>query len=44
MSLVEHSDPPYTIDQLTERVEKLKSDPRYEILYWDDVRLLMKRK
>lgn len=44
MSLAEHSDPPYTIEQLTERVEKLRADSRYITIYWDGVRLLMKKK
>lgn len=44
MSLEEHSDPPYTLEQLTERVEKLITDPRYGIIYWDGVRLLMEKK
>ncbi|MEK7610872.1 MAG: DUF2079 domain-containing protein [Patescibacteria group bacterium] len=44
MSLEEHSDPPYTLDQLTERVERLKTDPRYGIIYWDGIRLLMEKK
>lgn len=44
MSLVEHSDPPYTVDQLRERILKLKDDPRYETVFWDGERLLMRRR
>lgn len=44
MSLVEHSDPPYTVDQLRERILKLKDDPRYKVVFWDGERLLMQRR
>lgn len=44
MSLNEHSDPPYTREQLEERVTKLRQDPRYTTIYWDEVRLLLHKK
>jgi uncharacterized membrane protein len=44
MSLAEHSDPPFTVEQLRERVLKLREDPRYEVVFWDGERLLMRRK
>ncbi len=44
MSLNEHSDPPYTREQLEERVAKLRQDPRYTALFWDGTRLLMRKR
>jgi len=44
MSLAEASDPPYTKEQLGERIETLRRRTDYEVLHWDEVRLLMRRR
>lgn len=44
MSTEEHSDPPYTQEDLTSRVLKLKENSSYEILSWDGARLLLKKR
>lgn len=41
MSLAEHSDPPWSVPELSERVEKLRQLPMYQEVYWDGERLLM---
>mgnify|MGYP001594137610 CR=1 FL=1 len=43
MSLNEHTDPMYTQEQLRERIENLRTLKQYEVIYWDGIRLLMKK-
>jgi len=42
MSSTEHSDPPWSRPELEERIGKLRDNPRYEELFWDGERLLLK--
>lgn len=44
MSADEGSDPPWGWAEKKQRIENLAKDPDYEILYYDGVRLLMRRK
>ena len=44
MSADEASDPPYVRKDLENKIEILRKNPAYEVLYWDGVRLLMKLK
>lgn len=44
MSLDEHTDPPYSIQELSERIEALRINPLYETVFWDGKRLLLRRK
>lgn len=44
MSADESSDPPYVRKDLERKIEILRKNPFYDILYWDGVRLLMKVK
>ncbi len=44
MSSEEASDPPYLRKDLENKIELLRKNPSYDVLYWDGVRLLMKVK
>lgn len=44
MSADEGSDPPYRREDLGRKIENLRNNPAYEVLYWDNVRLLMRLK
>jgi len=43
MSAAEHSDPAWSRPELEERIEKLRLNSRYEEVYWDGERLLLRR-
>src|SRR3989338_1704323 len=43
MSTEEHSDPPYTQEDLTKRVLQLKENTLYHVLSWDGARLLLRK-
>ena len=44
MSADEASDPPYVRHDLEDKIDTLKRNPSYEVLFWDGIRLLMRLK